>query len=687
MTSNAILLRDSVTKDVLSGEWPAGPIIRIKPTAARAAPVETAGWRWARGFQVVNNGDEALNMFPYAFDLGNTSSTGSNLVALSKAQADADDVRVWSEGREVGRVLVDWNSTTHTTLCWIVIDSLPAGQSQQYWVVYGNSLAPAPPSLLAFSRYPAFDIVSIGANRSSNALWKYKVDDVAANAGLGLWPLSSGVNIPDYNFVAPGAWIPAATNPGWDDASQPAWSSYVDAGTKYQAIFNATRARGGSTVLSSGIGADGVRLHHPVGITSVTTDFKITNQAIADTSTDPVGRLVVLGKRIQGQDWFKVFEYATLQAVETTIASSAYNFPTNTRDVALAVWPLDNIAVNQAARSDRKINAKSHTTLDVALSTASIAVNTVAEFEIYELANEISYGGGAAAALLGERQVFRVGNFQAASGEGTPREFVSKAANEQIVVDSNLRSAEVWNSTFTTKVRDLHPAAYSAVETIYRGNDAFAPVAADFVEQPDPDWLFVLPNRELIKNPDFDADVLNWTSAAPSDPLMTVSALAWSNAGTLDDGGYATATIGPNTSGAGTYVEYRANEFIPIGDRKAVWLGVSFYTANVNIQVNPAIWFYATEVGTQIGSVNVPADFTVAAINTWYRRLFATLIPANATHFKVGVQVKSKTSSQTGAFRFDTLKPLGPEIVVRDANLNPGTLDVQYQYRPRFAYA
>jgi hypothetical protein len=57
----------------------------------------------------------------------------------------------------------------------------------------------------------------------------------------------------------PGAWQLATTLIGNDDRSQQAYSSYVATGTKYQARFEARRAKAGSIVVTESNGADGTR--------------------------------------------------------------------------------------------------------------------------------------------------------------------------------------------------------------------------------------------------------------------------------------------------------------------------------------------------------------------------------------------------------------------------------------------
>lgn len=96
----------------ISGEFPVDPEIRVQPTLQRSAPTAAVGWKWRRRYTITNNAAEPLVLYPYAIDLGLTNS----LVSGSKAQADADDLRVWFQGQEIARTLVDWNSGSFATL-------------------------------------------------------------------------------------------------------------------------------------------------------------------------------------------------------------------------------------------------------------------------------------------------------------------------------------------------------------------------------------------------------------------------------------------------------------------------------------------------------------------------------------------------------------------------------------------
>jgi hypothetical protein len=100
----------------VTGQLPVEPTVRVKPTTARSATVANVGWRYRRRCTITNTGDVPISNYLYAIDLGDTTP-----LTTTKAQADGDDVRVWHQGLEVQRALVNWDSAAPTTLVWIVI--------------------------------------------------------------------------------------------------------------------------------------------------------------------------------------------------------------------------------------------------------------------------------------------------------------------------------------------------------------------------------------------------------------------------------------------------------------------------------------------------------------------------------------------------------------------------------------
>ena len=495
----------------LTGQVPVEPKVRIKPTAARSATTANVGWRYRRRCTITNTGAVPIANYLYAIDLGDTTP-----LTTTKAQADGDDVRVWHQGAEVQRALVNWDSASPTTLVWIVVPYLGAGESGVWDVVYGNANAVSAgiPAFAIYDGLTAVDITTAGARRSTNAKHVYKVNRVAANAGLGGWPLSDGDAQPDVDFSAPMAWQLVNTKQSDDDRRQEAYSTYVDTNTYYQGRFEARRATQGALTVTRHSGNDGVALRNPVGIESVTFDLLWQNDQLSDSDDTPIGRVVLLTRNGDDEEWKVLWESAALAAADTTIASATKTPSAPVKEIAFAAWPYDGDNVDPGARPDRFINAAWKTTLEVNIDDSVVTQSLAAEEEIYELATELRVGGGGGAAGVAPYRSVLLGNSEEASGEGTPRFGV--ALNQNVVIDSELRKTEIWNSGLTAKTEDAPIPAVRAVQGV---------VAEDgsTVEQASQEWLTLRPEEDPLTNSSATVDAAGWTRGSVSTN-MTVSA-------------------------------------------------------------------------------------------------------------------------------------------------------------------
>lgn len=647
----------------LTGEWPVPPILFLKPTAQRSAPVANAGWKWRRRIAVHNGADEPLVNYPYALHLGDTTP-----LTTTKALASGNDVRVAREGLEVPRTLVDWDSATHGTLCWITLPYQQPGETVVYDVLYGNAAAGAPPTLTTMVDRPAFDLSLVGAARCDNDLWIWSVNPVAANAGKGAWSLDAGQGVPRHNMFAPGSWLPEMTFQATDDRQQNSFTVFTDGGTDYvHSIFDARRARFRSEVITGDRGPDGVTLQVPTGILALTTDFIWTNQAISESDARPIGRLVVAYAERQGDTWVELAQWTGLADAEA-IASDTYTFPTAVKRAACAVWPSDEMKVVGNARSDRYVEARWATTIRAEIDD-SLVTQTVmqAETEVYEIANEVRVGGGAyGEGPFGTYQVARLGNSQLASGAGTRR--LAVQINQQVKVNNERRTVEVVDSAGTTKVEDVPLNAVSFMESVLRD--------LAFVEQPDADWLYLMPVRNPLTNPSFDVNATGWTpdsgsvvrvtdqfTTAPAAARMTISGLA-----------------------ALAYREVAADDFLPVGDQPSIWWGVDLRVADIDFR--PALQFrFYDEAQVIVGSFVTRAATALAAINAWERHIAAAVPPAGAIYWKPAIRWVDQVGGNNANVWWDTVGINEPELAVYDPSLNPGTLQLNYSMKPRMAYA
>ena len=880
----------------LPGEYPVGPVIRLKPTAQRSAPVAQAGWVWRRRIQVTNNCGESLVNFPYALDLGDTTP-----LTTTKALANGNDLRVWCEGREIARTLVDWDSATHDTLCWITIPFLQNGDALDFDVVYGNAEAEAAPTLELLLDAPAFDLSLTGNDRCDNATWVY-------TEASGGWPIGSDAPDARFSFTMPGGWVPQVSVYTPDERQQPAISAYEDSGTHYHGWFNARRARQGSTVITSGLGPDGVALTVPTRIVNLDCGFVVTNQAMSNSNATPVGKLVVAAARRAGDAWFTLAEFTDLSDTET-IATDTYAPAEPIKQICCAVWPLNQRGVDNTARSDRYVEAAWDGTVTVTLDDTLITQEVIqAETEIYEIANEIRYGGGAyGEGPFGVYQVARLGNAALADGRDTPR--LAVEINQQVHVDNERRIVAVYDDAGTTKVEDVPIPAYAMAEAVDRDGT--------FVEQFDPDWLYLLPVKNPLSNPSFASDAAGWTVLRPwtpedewtpatmtfrqdasritglanADPVASwtdltgnlnhaenatgaeqptyrtnvlnglpvvrfddtdddltitghgltkpcVIAMVMKSAATANgdryfsstnmmitrgtthfsfsggftyaahdtnwhlhlvqftdtgaqgaafDGTYATGgaaagapsanlvlnsggaanfagmdlaeflgingvlteaqrqkldgylahkwglagnlagghpyktapfSNGPNntslnmtfgaitrTTGAydtapaaatltiatsaaslGEGIDITADDYLPVGGQPSVWFGKAVRTNDTDLVPRLQFRFY-DEALDPVGSTVTRIDEPLSAINTWERRVAAAVPPEGAVYWRAGIRWEDTVGGTTGQVWWDTVEIGAPELAVYDPSPNPGTLELSYSVKPRYAYA
>lgn len=652
----------------IEGEFVVEPVIRLQPTVQRASSTADVGWTYRRRYTLTNTGSEPVLFHPHAINIGATNG----LVSGSKLQADGDDLRAWIGGREIARSINTINSATDC-LVWILIPYLGAGAAMDVDIVYGNASATTPPALTAGVDLPAFDVATTGT-RSTNATWIYQIDDTAAHAGKGGWRLDATTGQPNWQFGVPGAWQLINTLSTDDDRRQEAYSDYVDTDPYVRAIFDATRARNGTLLLGQNNGADGVGLRVPVGIESVRCGFLWTNMAQGDTVATPVGKLVIVTRNTPVEAWKTLYSNNALQATEDDIAVATYTPAAAVKEVAFAVWPYEGNNITLGAKPDRFVHAQWDTTLEVNLDDSVITQSGGSEVEIYELASMLRYGGGGDTAGVPPYKEILLGNADSASGAGTPR--LAVEIDQQVLVKTAERKVEVWNSGLTAFVEDAPLPAVNAVDGVRDSSGAT-------IEQRSADWMPLMPMVNPLANPSAETDATGWTRGDVTTDV-TVGSVSRTT-GTFDSTPASfTATITANTSGTGGTVEEIADDYLPVGARENVQVGVAIRTADVDVQPTPAIWFYDA-AQSLIGSRFVQADWTIPAINTWYRRLFAAAVPDGAAYFRVGIVAKSKTSNQTGQYWWDTVEVNDTEIAFSD--VSKGTIVLAADWINRRAFA
>lgn len=663
----------------LPGEYPVHPIVLIRPTAVRPSPSAALGWRYRRRYRIVNTTDERLINAPYAIDLGPTNA----LVSGGKALASGNDLRVWRDGVEIRRTLNTWNGagavgSTTSTLVWVAIDDLQPGASQDYEVVYGNASAGAPSTLVAGDDAPIFDVATTGATRSSNAFWLYRVDRVAADAGLGLWYLSSGTVQPEAQMVAPGAWQAANTKPSPDARRQLTYESYVATGTKYHATLAARRGRAGAQIGQEGIGGDGVQVHHPGGIVSVRASFTFLNPAINTGAIVPLAQLVVIGKRSAGGDWLTIASNPTLYAVATAIAAATYTMPgAAAKDIALAVWPYGSDIVDPSARGDIYAEALLGSTCELNVTSPASQTLQQAETEIVE-AGYVSRVGGGFQAVTPYRYV-GVGNWEGATAQGARRSSLKADGTEVLKIDNDRRSVTIVDNTTGALIETVPYGAYDGYDVRTIDGIATTMIASE--------WLTLTPVINPLTNPSAETDALNWVddTAAGESTGMTVGAIGRTTSTPDSGAGAFTRAISASTAAAGKLARAMASDYVPIGGVESVQIGAALRTTNLNLRPVLCIAFYDANLSLLSRAMQDDAVSSLAAINAWERHVFAASVPSGAVYWRAGVLAKDMTGSQTGTIGWDTVELGGPEVIITDAIAGPKSVTVTAE--PRYAYA
>jgi len=655
--SFASALQQSVAVPV-TGSRAAAVVVEQQPTTARSASTATVGWTLRRKYTITNNAAEALVSFPFALNLGRTDG----LVSGGKARSDGNDLRVVWQGREIARTLVDWNSATQDTLAWIVVPSLPAGATDTYEVWYGNANAGTAPTLAADER-PAFDIATAGANRSTNASWRYLVDRTAANAGYGGWYLNRGTAPPSVRlFDVPGAWRPVRTFPNTDTYVQPSYATYTASGTKYHARFDARRARNGVFIDSAdGYGLDGVAINHPAGFTSCQFDLFVLNDAVSAADPTAIGSIVLASRDTTGDLWTPVYEYESVSATETAVSTTTVNFSPSVKSLAFAVWPQNGTRIPESAFGDSEAYGAWKSVLVLGVDASLIAqATTQAEETIYEISSEYRIGGDGGTTV--PYTAIRLG-WLASTATVTARYAVR--LNERVVLNAATRTGETWNSGLTARVERVPATAIRAVDVVATVDGTAEREAAS--------WLTFEPYVNPVSNPSFSTDASGWTADVQAGMTATLTR----DTTTFDTSPAAgKIAIAGNTSGS--YAQWRANSngMFPVNGRVQVQVAATVRTSSANVVPLLAVAFY-DEAGAAVGTEQVQATWTPVA-NGWYRRVFAATVPSGATQYKVAIRARTSASGQTGNAWFDDIAVNGNELIVADANGGTSSVKVTW---------
>lgn len=605
------------------------PIVRIRGTQARTTKTSARGWQYYKTRTVTNNGDETLRNYPWAINVGDTSA----LVGAGKALASGNDFRVWTDEGEVARTLDDWN--TASSVAWVLLDGLAPGASRTFYFVYGNASA-GTPDTLTYPDLPAFDVTI-----SSNGTWAYLTDELSANAGLGLWWLSAGTGAPKADTDVPGAWRPWKQFDNRDDAIQRRRSTYTASGTKQHAILDAERWREGSTGYQFRGLADGVAIHHPLGITSLRCDLRYENEAIAAGGSVAAGKAVIQYRRSAADEWATIYEKSDVQATEVTVATATYSFSSPyPKHVYLGVLPNDEEEIPQEALKTAFIRLRSKTTWELNVDSSVIDAGTLSgETNGWDAYGQLNWNFG--------RGEYPYVQFSFGGRDDSGR--LIMPTNNWLVLDAERRSAEEWDSTLTTKVRDVAGAVVA-----YKVDQ----VGSETVLFPTSDWFPTRPRRAVdiaAANLSFASGITGWTEAF-NHANATVD---WTTSTVAADGDSAAAkaTVSANTASGPQIIDRFVNtdadgKFTVVPGQRILIQG-NVHTTNVDlVPVIGLTWYDASDVAIS----NAYDDFTpLPAINTYYGKRMTDTAPTTAAYCRAVCAVYSTASGETGDLRFDAL--------------------------------
>lgn len=627
-----------------SGNKPTNATVRLKPTTSA-----TSGWTYRRRYRLTNGTTRTISSYPWCLNLGDTSSLVS-----TKALSSGNDVRLLIGGLEVQRNLVDWNVSGTDTLCWFIIPSIAPSGTLDVEVIYGNSGAGAPPTL-AYPNLPAFDITTTGANRSTNAQWVYKVEEVAANAAKGAWYIDTGSASPNVvDTGIPGAWRPDRTFAisNSDDFLQPSYSDYTDTLTYYMGRFEATRAKYGSIANQETGQSDGVVLNNVLGISSVVASMAWLNEGETSTSTTPVGKLVILGRNGTGQNWTEIYSNTTLYTTSTAIASATYTPAAAVQQLAFAVWPYNTVGVPASATSGQEAIGTWGSTLKVNIASTNLTQSTVqAETAVYEVRAKLRLERSGSNGTIGEQ--VKLGNYDAATGATTPHLLVE--LNQQVEVDGAYRTVKVKNSGNTATV-ETPPSAVSAITAETIDNDGNSTTG------PSTNVLQLVPeNTSYITNPSFATVATSWTRGTVTSGI-TAAAIARDTSVYDSSPAAGKTVVSASTAASGSVIEDIASDYITLGSIRRISIGAAVRTTTADLRPRLTIWWYDGS-NTLVGSSNVQADWTPTA-NTWYRRVHSATKPAGAIKARVGMTTYSAAANATGSVWIDTIAILGNDIQI-----------------------
>jgi len=322
------------------------------------------------------------------------------------------------------------------------------------------------------------------------------------------------------------------------------------------------------------------------------------------------------------------------------------------------------------ATQGRVIQAAWVGTLELNVDSSKLAISTtMAETACYDLTSQVSMARDGSVNGV-TTTATRLGNWEQLDGAGTPRLMV--ALNEQVILDNDRRTAQIWNSAGTARVEDVPSRCVNNVDTAVDYLGATSNQAA----------LTLIDLRPVINpvtNPTFATDATGWTRASATSG-MTAAAIARSTAQFTSSPASGTVVVSASTAGAGgEVVDY--TDLLPLGLMRGVAVACDVRSTVATVVMRPAVYWYDAS-GTYL-SRTINADYT-PTINTWYRRVAAGTAPVNATQYRVALVTFARTAAATGTVFVDTITVNDNEIRWDDPD-GGGSVSVTVEWVERYA--
>jgi hypothetical protein len=710
-TVTALTLDQGIALKAIGGQTVVRPKLILKPTALRSTATADYGWKYRRLITVTNNTDEVLTRVPIRLALGDTNAW----VNASKAQADADDLRVMLQGTflPVRFSTNSWN--TGITYAWIVVPRVAPAEVLTLEVLYGNASATTPADF-AFGEWPAIDtrgdagtatagaastLTDSGKTWDTNA-WQTGTIEIYAGTGSGqsrtilsntgtvITVTSNWSTNPDNTSkyvismsrndfwmwaveqtarnAGMGLWPvdPAASAPesiGFDAPA--AWKRFemLDnrdfCGQLRWSSYSAsgTKYQGRLQTVRYREGAPPPpdnRLHDGV---SIHIPFGIISLGADFTVTNiamPNGTAVgkfVIRTRGGGGE-----QWAT-QFSYTTVQATPATIAAATYSFATP-YPR-HLYMGMLPNNEVEIPQDVPATTFAGINNRNICYCFLdpTALSVSAIGSEESihdlYGFlRLDGGLDGSILPHRTVQLGGSGSSGR----VAIPLNNNLVIDAETRKVEEWNSGLTAKVGNRRWAA-----AFHKWQDVDSTATAF----PDTDWLLLKPLVNPISNPTAETNTTGW--AATADFGDVVAALVRDAAVFDDAAGSFRLDVSTNPGHDDSFLAHIAHsDFFPVTASTVHTLTAAVRTSNGNLRPRLNLAFYdASQVFISSSSETNWAP----AATTWYRRLWVATAPSNAAYLKVLGYAYGETSGITGSVYFD-------DFVLDGHHLLYSTIDV-----------